>query len=142
MKLSKTLILPLASVLIVGACAPYEPLFSGRSLPSSDVKLAAEEQAKKAESEAAAATALKRQQAADLLATKPKPVIKKPTYKPPVPSVIAPKPNYPTAASIPSRPGFVFNPYTQNLVNVKGIASGKLVRDPEDSNKEHMFRVP
>ena len=53
-----------------------------------------------------------------------------------------PKANYPTAAAVPGKPGFVFNPYTQNIVDVKGIASGRLCRDPEDANPSHKFRVP
>ncbi len=52
------------------------------------------------------------------------------------------KPKYPTASSVPGKPGFVFNPYTHNIVDVKGIGSGKLVRDPEDSDSTHKFRVP
>ncbi|MEK6195798.1 MAG: hypothetical protein N2F24_16405 [Deltaproteobacteria bacterium] len=52
------------------------------------------------------------------------------------------KPNYPTASAVPGKDGFVFNPYTHNIVDVKGIASGKLCRDPEDSDPTHKFRVP
>ena len=52
------------------------------------------------------------------------------------------KPKYPTAAAVPGKEGFVFNPYTHNIVDVKGIASGKLVRDPEDNDPTHKFRVP
>lgn len=52
------------------------------------------------------------------------------------------KPKYPTAAAVPGKPGFVFNPYTHNIVDVKGIGSGKLVRDPEDNDPTHKFRVP
>jgi hypothetical protein len=52
------------------------------------------------------------------------------------------KPNYPTAAAVPGKPGFVFNPYTHNIVDVKGIASGRLCRDPEDPDPAHKFRVP
>lgn len=52
------------------------------------------------------------------------------------------KKNYPTAAPVPGKEGFVFNPYTHNIVDVKGIASGKLCRDPEDADETHKFRVP
>jgi len=61
----------------------------------------------------------------------------------PVPPNTAPgKKNYPTAAPVPGKEGFVFNPYTHNIVDVKGIASGKLCRDPEDADETHKFRVP
>ena len=50
--------------------------------------------------------------------------------------------NYPTASPVPGKPGFVFNPYTHNIVDVKGIAAGKLCRDPEDVDTTHKFRVP
>ena len=43
---------------------------------------------------------------------------------------------------IPGKEGFVFNPYTNNPVDVRGIPSGTLVRDPQDPNKDHKFRVP
>ena len=48
----------------------------------------------------------------------------------------------PTAKLLDSRPGFVFNPYTGNIVDVRGLASGLLVRDPEDPDKAHTFYVP
>ena len=52
------------------------------------------------------------------------------------------KPNYPYALAIPGKDGFVFNPYTNNPVDVRGIPSGTLVRDPQDPNADHKFRVP
>ena len=54
----------------------------------------------------------------------------------------SPVSKYPTAAAVPGKPGFVFNPYTHNIVDVKGIGSGKLVRDPEDNDTTQKFRVP
>ncbi len=48
----------------------------------------------------------------------------------------------PTAKFLDSRPGFVFNPYTGNIVDVRGLNSGQLVRDPEDPEKTHTFYVP
>lgn len=69
-----------------------------------------------------------------------------PTVKPQIPSVTpkapaGPKP-YPYAAKVPGKPGFVFNPYTKNQVDVRGIPSGTLVRDPYDDDQTHKFRVP
>ena len=50
--------------------------------------------------------------------------------------------DYRRAIPIPGKEGFVFNPFTENPVDVRGIPSGTLVRDPQDSNMEHKFRVP
>jgi hypothetical protein len=60
------------------------------------------------------------------------------------PSAVAPTgpATYPFATKVPNKPGFVFNPYTKNQVDVRGIPSGTLVRDPYDSDKTHKFRVP
>ncbi|NNC89005.1 MAG: hypothetical protein HKN82_11155 [Akkermansiaceae bacterium] len=52
------------------------------------------------------------------------------------------KTDYRYALEIPGKDGFVFNPYTNNPVDVRGIPSGTLVRDPQDSNPDHKFRVP
>jgi hypothetical protein len=46
------------------------------------------------------------------------------------------------AAPVPDKPGFVYNPFTQNQVDVRGIPSGTKVRDPHDSNPAHIFKVP
>ncbi len=48
----------------------------------------------------------------------------------------------PTAKHVPGRPGFVFNPFTQNMVDVDGIPSGTKVRDPQDNNEDNKFYVP
>jgi len=49
---------------------------------------------------------------------------------------------YRYATKVEGKEGFVHNPYTQNQVDVRGIPSGTLVRDPHDSNPAHKFRVP
>ncbi|MGJ8657613.1 MAG: hypothetical protein ACSHX6_14290 [Akkermansiaceae bacterium] len=46
------------------------------------------------------------------------------------------------AAPVPGKQGFVYNPYTHNQVDVRGIPSGTKVRDPHDSNPAHIFKVP
>jgi len=51
-------------------------------------------------------------------------------------------PTTPTAKPVPGRPGFVFNPYTQNMVDVEGIPSRTKVRDPQDDDESHTFYVP
>lgn len=48
----------------------------------------------------------------------------------------------PVAEEIPGKPGFVFNPWTKKAVDVRGLKSGTLIRDPADPNPEHTFRVP
>ncbi len=63
------------------------------------------------------------------------------TTTPPTPPVVKPK-VIKYAAMVPGKEGFVFNPYTQNQVDVKGIPSGTKVRDPHDPNPAHIFRVP
>lgn len=64
------------------------------------------------------------------------------------PSTTTPKtvtPSVPTvkyAAPVPNKPGFCYNPWTHNQVDVRGIPSGTKVRDPHDSNPAHIFKVP
>jgi hypothetical protein len=61
----------------------------------------------------------------------------------PEPKPIEVKPNVVKfAAPVPNKAGFVYNPYTQNQVDVRGIPSGTKVRDPHDPNPAHVFRVP
>lgn len=53
-----------------------------------------------------------------------------------------PKKDYRSGVPIPGREGFVFNPFTNNPVDVRGIPPGTLVVDPQDPNPDHKFRVP
>ncbi len=57
---------------------------------------------------------------------------------------VKPKPpaGYPFASPVPGKEGFVFNPYTNNRVDVRDIPRGTLVRDPHDADPNHKFRVP
>ena len=72
-----------------------------------------------------------------------------PGNKPPIdnpdkPTIDKPAPkNHPTASAVPGKPGFVFSPFNNKVVDVKGIPSGTLVADPQypASEKKH-FRVP
>jgi hypothetical protein len=61
--------------------------------------------------------------------------------KPPTPPI--PPKNHPVAAAVPGKPGFVFSPFNNKVVDVRNIASGTLVADPQypASEKKH-FRVP
>jgi len=59
-----------------------------------------------------------------------------------VPVEPAPTPTYRTAQPVPGKPGWVFNPWTNMAVDVRGIPPGGLVRDPNDSDPDHKFRTP
>ena len=133
MDLSKSILLPIGvGALLMGACAPYPPApnpYPGPPTAQTDGQqdLTSEQQRQIDENR----ERLKRQEedrANDIGRNNPpsNPV----------------KPKYPTAAAVPGKPGFVFNPYTHNIVDVDGIGSGKLCRDPEDSDPTHKFRVP
>ena len=138
MKDLSKLILPLGFVAIVGACAPYPPLQNSQqqaqqeqaesNTPQQTVgdeeQRQIEESRRRLEREEAKRKSQESSSNNASLPTKPA------------------RPNYPTATAVPGKEGFVFNPYTQNIVDVKGIAPGKLVRDPEDADATHKFRVP
>ena len=51
-------------------------------------------------------------------------------------------PALPVANRVAGRPGFVFNPYNQNMVEVNGLPSGTKARDPQDPNPSHIFLIP
>jgi hypothetical protein len=60
-----------------------------------------------------------------------------PQHKPPKPA------EYPTAKALPDREGFVLSPYTNKIIDVRGLPSGTLVADPEFSTQDKkFFRVP
>ena len=128
----KNLILSAALVALVGACAPYPPYPGpprppGPPIPAEGEQALTDEEQRQLEEnrDRLERERLERERLAGNGAVIP-----------------ATKPKYPTASAVPGKPGFVFNPYTHNIVDVKGIASGKLVRDPEDSDPSHKFRVP
>ena len=52
------------------------------------------------------------------------------------------KPAETVAEPVPGRPGFVYNPWTNKQVDVRGLPPGTLVRDPDDRNPDHRFRIP
>ncbi len=54
-----------------------------------------------------------------------------------------PKSEIQVARPVPGKPGFVFSPFNNKVIDVKGIPSGRLVADPTypASEKKH-FRVP
>jgi hypothetical protein len=62
---------------------------------------------------------------------------------PPPPPEPRPRSDYPFATPVPGKEGFVFNPYNNNVVDVRDIPSGTLVHDPTDSPADmKYFRVP
>ncbi len=50
--------------------------------------------------------------------------------------------NHPFGMVLPGRPGYILNPYTNTIVDVRGLPVGTLVRDPRDPVKRRAFRVP
>ena len=53
------------------------------------------------------------------------------------------KPSIPVARAVPGKPGFVFSPYNNKIINAKGFPSGALVADPNYPRSEKKyFRVP
>ncbi|MGB2403166.1 MAG: hypothetical protein ACPIA7_07115 [Akkermansiaceae bacterium] len=150
MDLSKSLLLPLAVIFLLGACYPYPSNYGKRDANptrlqveqtiTSEEQRRIEENRQLLEQQAAnggvngAASQYGNQPAEGGQWTEPNVNNTSP---------VAPtKSKYPTATAVPGKPGFVFNPYTHNIVDVKGIGSGRLCRDPEDPDPNHKFRVP
>ncbi|WP_193212133.1 hypothetical protein [Luteolibacter marinus] len=49
----------------------------------------------------------------------------------------------PTARAVPGKPGYVFSPFNNNVIDVKGFPSGRLVADPQyPVSEKKFFRVP
>ena len=54
-----------------------------------------------------------------------------------------PNPDYPFANKVPGKEGFVFSPYNNKVVDVRGIPTGTLVADPTyAASEKKYFRVP
>ena len=61
----------------------------------------------------------------------------------PDPQPPPPKQNVPVARAVPGKPGFVFSPFNNKLIDVQGIQSGKMVADPHyPAAEKKYFRVP
>jgi hypothetical protein len=59
------------------------------------------------------------------------------------PSITKPSNSYPTAVVIPGRPGMVFSPYNNRVIDCIGMRSGSLVMDPQYPREEKKwFIVP
>lgn len=127
----------LTAAAVLASCAPYppEPPRHLGPLPLPDTITpeykTPEEIARDQEAAARRAAERKREQEA-----REREAISKPAT-PPKPD----KPKYPKATAIPGKAGHVFNPYTNDPVDVRGIPSGSLVTDPNDA-ESRKFRVP
>ena len=49
---------------------------------------------------------------------------------------------HPFGVILPGKRGYILNPYTNTIVDVRGLRAGTLVRDPRDPVKNRVFRVP
>jgi hypothetical protein len=59
------------------------------------------------------------------------------------PPTIKSKSDYPFGTPVPGKEGFVFSPYNNKLLDVRGIASGTLVQDTTyPPTEKKYFRVP
>ncbi len=59
------------------------------------------------------------------------------------PPVIKKTSDYPFGTPVPGKEGFVFSPYNNKLLDVRGIASGTLVQDTTyPPSEKKYFRVP
>lgn len=135
---------------MLGSCTPPPPaippgapdpgLKNGESIVSADQK-AVEEKRKQvaaAEKKRKAAAAKRREEARERLAEIESPD----TPTPPKPEV-KPKTNWPFATPVPGNEGFVYSPYNNKLIDVRTMASGQLVKDPDDpADSRNYFRVP
>lgn len=144
------LILPAcASILLAASCTPYvEPPPEAPADPAQRNLTDAEQQAKIREQR----EQLKKEQEGGDLPDKKKDsegdeVVKKDDAKPDPDKKKANTPDNkgepPVARPVPGKPGFVFSPFNNKIIDVKGIPAGKLVSDPTYpvSEKKH-FRVP
>jgi hypothetical protein len=80
------------------------------------------------------------------LPPRPDPQPPAPTPPPPSPQPPVPGPHsgiYPVAKPVPGKDGFVFSPFNNHPIDVKGFKSGTLVSDPRFQLSERkFFRVP
>ena len=61
----------------------------------------------------------------------------------PEPAPTGTKGDYPTATPVPDKPGFVFSPYNNKVVDIRDIPSGTLVADPHfPASDKKYFRAP
>ncbi len=122
--------LALISALLSSCYYPYPPNPNGPGYPDpvEDRNLTSEEQ----EGIREARDKAREGESSD----NPSPEPRDPASNPPA------RKGYRVAVPIPGKEGFVFNPFTNDPVDVRAIPPGTLVRDPNDPDPDHKFRVP
>lgn len=146
------LILPAAaSILLAASCTPYvEPPPEAPADPASRKQLTPEEQekiARQREEKLKRDRERKNDEGTQPDGETPKVEPTNPDgggEKPPTTTKpAAEKKEIPVARPIPGKPGFVFSPFNNKPIDVKGFPAGSLVADPTypTSEKKH-FRVP
>jgi len=146
------LILPASAALLMAAtsCTPYqEPPppaptdpAARKTTPAEDEKILAQREAMKKKDEASTTPEKEKKsegETADVPKKEPAVIDPPEAPKPPVEN----KPEIQVARPVPGKPGMVFSPFNNKVIDVKGIPSGRLVADPTypASEKKH-FRVP
>jgi len=139
---SNKLLVPIfGGIVILCSCSPYRedpiPAPSAPEDPALNVKKSITDQPQKeikkkrktVSSEVKKATKPKSTTSSSTASSKPKPKPKKKVY--------------PKATPVPGKDGYVFSPYNNKVINVGGIPSGQLVKDPEDpAEAKRFFLVP
>ena len=146
------LILPVSAallMLVAPSCTPYveppppapEDPAARKRTPEEEEKIRKEREAKKKEEESKTPDKDKKSEGEQEGTAKKDPATGEgeETPKPPVEK----KSEIQVARPVPGKPCFVFSPFNNKVIDVKGIPSGRLVADPTypASEKKH-FRVP
>lgn len=144
MKLTSVLSCSVLSAFLAASCVPYPddqpvpPADVAQNNPTTDAQKTAEQKAKEeAERKKKEQEANSGSQAGN---NKPTIPTRPPEPEPPKPE---PKPQIPVARSVPGKPGFVFSPFNNKIIDVKDYPSGTLVADPTyPAADKKYFRVP
>lgn len=142
MKFIPSLITGAIAALLAAACTPYveEPPMPGPDVARNNA--APDKEKKEGENMQGA----EGDQAGDETAStgmpeeKPEITERADDPEPPKPE---PKAGVQVARAVPGKPGFVFSPFNNKIIDVKGIPSGTLVADPTyPAAEKKYFRVP
>ncbi|MEM1085387.1 MAG: hypothetical protein AAGI48_14840 [Verrucomicrobiota bacterium] len=138
------IVFPLTTALLAGwivSCAPQSevapptPPNDVAQNAASEAEGAVDEAANEAEQAASDAEAMKEKEQEQITET-----IEDPS---PPAAGGGTKPAVPVARRVPGRDGFVFSPFNNKMINVKGFASGTMVADPTyPASEKKYFRVP
>lgn len=131
---------------LIASCSPYNENKDKKPTqkPSADTAATAEQQKAKKQQDA-----LKEKQTGTTSETSTTPdsgntEVTAQTSPPPTnPPVEEKRPEWKFANKVPGKDGYVFSPYNNKVVDVKGIPSGTLVQDPTYTGAgKGYFRVP